>query len=136
MKIAALLTVATLTCGAALAQTSSGSASTQDPMAPRPAETTGVPHAKPGGVVDKTKNAMHRMGDKMRHAGNRVGQHVPKAGATRNSGDHAMNNDTRPMNNETRSMNSDTRSMGAAGSDSGRQGRMDDAYANWKSRQK
>ena len=129
MKIAALLTVATLTCGAALAQTSSGSAATQDPMAPRPAETTGVPHAKPGGVVDKTKNAMHRMGDKMRHAGDRVGQHVPKAGSARDSGDHAMNNDMR-------SMNSDTRSMGAAGTDSGRQGRMDDAYANWKSRQK
>jgi hypothetical protein len=121
MKIAALLTVATLTCGAAIAQTGSGSAA-QDPEAPRAAQATGVPHAKPGGVVDKTKGAMHRMGDKMRHAGDRVGKHVPKSGRTHDSNDHAMN--------------SDTRSMGAAGSDSGRQARMDDAYANWKSRQR
>jgi hypothetical protein len=125
MKIAALLTAATFTCGAAMAQTGSGSAATQDPMAPRPAQTTGVPHAKPGGVVDKTKNAMHRMGDKMRHAGDRVGKHVPKSGAHK-ANDQAMNSDAR----------TDTRSMGAAGSDSGRQARMDDAYANWKSRQR
>lgn len=129
MKIAALLTVATLACGAAMAQTGSGSAAAQDPMAPRAAETTGVPHAKPGGVVDKTKNAMHRMGDKVRHAGERVGKHVPKAGPARNSSDHAMSNDTRG------DVPSDTRSMGAS-TDSGRQARMDDAYANWKSRQK
>ena len=130
MKIAALLTVATLTCGVAFAQTGSGSAATQDPMAPRAAETTGVPHAKPGGVVDKTKKAMHRMGDKMRHAGDRVGKHVPKAGPARDSRDQAMKNDMRS------DMPSDTRSMGAAGTDSGRQARMDDAYSNWKSRQK
>ena len=126
MKIAALLTVATLTCGAAMAQTASGSAATQDPMAPRSAQATGVPHAKPGGVVDKTKSALHRAGDKMRHAGERVGRHVPKSGPHHDSKDHAMNSDTR----------SDTRSMGAAGTDSARQARMDDAYANWKSRQR
>ena len=125
MKIAALLTVATLTCGAALAQTGSGSAATQDPMAPRPAETTGVPHAKPGGIVDKTKSALHRAGDKMRDAGHRVGKHVPKSGSAPSS-DHAMNSDAR----------GDTRSMGAAGTDSGRQARMDDAYSNWKSKQR
>jgi len=129
MKIAALITLATLTCGAAMAQTGSGSAASQDPMAPRPAATTGVPHAKPGGVVDKTKNALHRAGDKMRHAGQRVGKHVPGSKA-HHANDQAMNTDTR---GDTRS---DTRSMGASGSDSGRQARMDDAYANWKSKQR
>lgn len=144
MKIAALLTVATLTCGAAMAQTASGSPATQDPMAPRAAETTGVPHAKPGGVVDKTKNALHRAGDKMRHAGERVGKHVPRSGAARDSNEHAMNSDMRQghhaMNRDMRdkhhAVDSDTRSMGAGGTDSARQARMDDAYANWKSRQR
>ena len=137
MKIAALLTVATLTCGAAMAQTGSGSAASQDPMAPRPAETTGVPHAKPGGVVDKTKNALHRAGDKMRHAGQRVGTHVPKAGTAHDSRDHAMRDQgMRDQRDRDHAMNSDTRSMGAAGTSSDRQARMDDAYANWKSKQR
>jgi hypothetical protein len=71
--------------------------------------------AKGEGLIDKTKRALHRMGDKMRSAGHRVA----------NSG----------------KKDSDTRAMGAGSAtdrdqDSSRQKRMDDAYANWNSKQK
>jgi len=112
MKMQALVTVLALACGTAFAAQPSTSAE-QDASKPSTAASTDT-QPKKGGLIDKTKNAMHRMGDKIRHATNRD-------------------------KNAQKTAKSDSGSMGAAGSDtqdSGRQQRMDDAYASWKSRQK
>ena len=115
MKIRALVTVLALACGTAFAAQPGSEAA--DEAANRNQSTAASTDAQPkkGGLVDKTKNAMHRLGDKMRNAMHR-----------------------KDKNSQT-AAKSDTRSMGAAGSetqDRDRQQRMDDAYANWKSKQK
>jgi len=114
MKIRALVTVLAIACGGAFAaQIHSGEAEdAANRNQPTAASTDAQP--KKGGLVDKTKNAMHRLGDKMRSAMHR-----------------------KDKNNQA--AKGDTRSMGAAGTDmqdKDRQQRMDDAYANWKSKQK
>jgi hypothetical protein len=115
MKIQALVTVLALACGGAFAQYNSPAA---EDAANRNQSTTASTDAQPGkggGLIDKTKNAVRRMGDKIRHATSR-----------------------KDKNTQTAAKN-DARGMGAASSDmqdSGRQQRMDDAYANWKSKQK
>jgi Skp family chaperone for outer membrane proteins len=118
MKIQALVTVLALACGSAFAaQYSSGSAE-GDAAAMHNQSTAASTDAQPkkgGGLMDKTKNAMHRMGDKMRSVGHRK----DKDGQT--------------------AAKDDTRSLGAVGSDTQdgtRQRRMDDAYANWQKKQK
>jgi hypothetical protein len=120
MKIRALLTVLALTCGAAFAQGNSGSTS-RDAGASRNQSTAAAADSQSKGsgegLVAKTKRAFHNMGDKIRNAGRKN-----KDGDNQTAG---------------RSGN-DTRSMGAAGSDSSdasRRARMDDAYANSKSKQ-
>ncbi len=73
------------------------------------------------GPVAKTKRALHRMGDKMRHMGGKNARSSQRA-----DDEYTLNRN-------------DTRNMGAAGSDmqdSARQKRMDDAYADWKAKQK
>jgi rhamnose utilization protein RhaD (predicted bifunctional aldolase and dehydrogenase) len=122
MKIPALLTAAALACGSAFAagQYGSGSAdsATQRSQSTAVSSDSASKSAKGDGVVAKTKRALHRMGDKMRSVG-------------RKSTDNDEINQAAARH--------DTRSMGAAGSetpDSARQRRMDDAYANWKSKQK
>jgi Skp family chaperone for outer membrane proteins len=116
MKIRPLVTVLALACGTAFAAqpTTSAEADVAKSNQSTAASTDAQPR-KGGGLIDKTKNAMRRLGDKMRHATNRNDKNATQAAAR-----------------------SDTRSMGATGSDadSARQQRMDDAYANWKSKQK
>jgi hypothetical protein len=122
-KIPALLTAMALACGGALAagDYSSGSAegsATQRSQSTAVAADSGSKSAKGEGLVAKTKRALHRMGDKMRSAGRKStkGDDINQAAASH-----------------------DSRNMGAAGSDtqdSARQRRMDEAYANWQSKQK
>ncbi|HEY0886854.1 MAG TPA: hypothetical protein VGE20_16305 [Ramlibacter sp.] len=110
MKMAAFLAAAALACGSAMAadsKTEHGQRVSNE----HPAKASG------DGVVDKTKRAFSRMGDKIRNTGERLGQ---KLGTDKDSRD-------------------DTRAMGASGSDEaqdqGRRQRMDDAYANWRGKQ-
>lgn len=110
MKIAAFLAAAALACGSALAadsRTEHGQRVSNE----HPAKASG------DGVVDKTKRAFSRMGDKIRNTGERLGQ---KLGTDKDS-------------------RHDTRAMGASGpdeaQDQGRRQRMDDAYANWRDKQ-
>jgi hypothetical protein len=118
MKIPALLTVLALACGSSFAGGSySGSADRDAAGHPKQSATVASDTKANDGIVDKTKRAFRRMGDKMRSASNRA--------------DHDRRSD--------QAMRSDTRSMGAAGSetqDSARQRRMDEAYDNWKAKQK
>lgn len=112
MKIAAFLAAAALACGSAMAADSSTEHG-QRVSNEHPAKASG------DGVVDKTKRAFSRMGDKIRNTGERLGQ---KLGTDKDSRD-------------------DTRAMGASGSqqaqaeDQGRRQRMDEAYANWRDQQ-
>ena len=108
--MAAILAAAALACGSAMAADSSTEHG-QRVSNEHPAKASG------NGVVDKTKRAFSRMGDKIRNTGERLGQ---KLGTDKDS-------------------RHDTRAMGASGSgeaqDQGRRQRMDDAYANWRDRQ-
>lgn len=116
MKMAAFLAAAALASGSAMAA-DSATEHGQRASSEHPAK------ASSGGVVDKTKRAFSRMGDKIRHTGERLGQ---KLGTDKDS-------------------RHDTRAMGASGSDraqdqtqvqdQGRRQRMDDAYANWRDKQ-
>lgn len=112
MKIAAFLAAAALACGSAMAA-GSNAGHGQRVSNEHPAKASG------DGVVDKTKRAFGRMGDKIRNTGERLGQRL------------GTDRDTR----------SDARAMGAGGSDQehaqdqGRRQRMDEAYANWREKQ-
>ena len=116
MRIPALIAIAALTCGTAFAQGYGSSSSTQRDAAHGSSQSTAAAPENPSGSADdglvaKTKRAFHRLGEKMRSMGNK---------------DH-----------DTTASKSDTRSMGAPGSgtaDSARQSRMDQAYANSKSK--
>ncbi len=114
MKIAALITVAALATGGAFAAQNTSS---YDKATSHSAATADDSQAKPG-IVERTKDAIRRMGEKLGHATERMtGKHSDQAA--------------------TDSSRGDTRAMGAAGSDdSGRQRRMDNAYNNWNSKQK
>ena len=121
MKIPVLLTAAALACGSAFAAGEYGSSAesaTQRSQSSAVASDSAPKSAKGEGLVAKTKRALHRMGDKMRSAG-------------RKSPDNDAINQA--------AAGHDTRSMGAAVSNTqeiDRQRRMDEAYANWKSKQK
>lgn len=111
MKIAALITVAALTCGTALAQ-GYGNTADRDSSASRNQSAAVANDSQPKGegIMDKTKRAFHRLGDKIRSVGNKSKDHTDKT-----------------------AQQNDTRTMGAAGadkSDSARQARIDQAYAN------
>ena len=115
MKIPTLVIVAALACGAAVAQTSNSTAAATDSQS----------RASNGGLVDKTKNAFHRLGDATRNTWNRIAHRGRKSTDRDDAADSASR--------------SDTRSMGASGSnttDHSRRTRMDQAYDNWKSKQK
>jgi hypothetical protein len=113
MKIPALIAIAALTCGSAFAQ-GYGSSTTQRDSAHSSPSAAAAPESPSNsadeGLMAKTKRAFHRLGEKMRSVGNKS------------------------KDNDTTASKSDTRSMGAAGSDSARQSRMDQAYANSKSK--
>jgi hypothetical protein len=117
MKTTALAAILAVTFGTAMA--AGNYSSDKDHSASQNQSTAAAANdqsnAKGEGLMDKTKRALHRMGDKMRSAGHRVA--------------HAGKKDN------------DTHAMGAGSAtgreqDSARQKRMDDAYANWSSKQK
>ncbi|NPC58604.1 hypothetical protein [Caenimonas soli] len=115
MKIPALITVVALACGVAFSAQAATSSADSSKRGAVVAENRS--QAKGEGLGAKTKRAFHRMGDQMRSAGHKVS----KATGT------------------DKSATNDTRSMGAPGAtqqDQARQVRMDEAYNNWKSRQK
>jgi hypothetical protein len=137
MKIPALIAVAALACGSAFAAQPYSSGSRDADTEAGRSHSTAVSkdmHAadkqasKPNGVVAKTKNAMHRMGDKMRNAGHRV--------AAKGQPKSTVRDDEKSYSDP---QGADTRAMGAAGSDRvdrARQARMDEAYSHWQSKQK
>jgi hypothetical protein len=111
MKIAALITVAALTCGTALAQgygSSSGSSSTHN----QSAATANDSSSKSDGILDKTKRAFHRLGEKLHASGNKSSANPDK----------------------TAQENPETSAMGAGPdkSSSSRKARMDQAYSDSK----
>ncbi|HXE48296.1 MAG TPA: hypothetical protein VN663_07995 [Ramlibacter sp.] len=117
MKIPALVTVLALACGTAFAAQDTSSTAAEDAANRDQAATT---DSGKGGVVDKTKDAVRHLGDKI---GNKIGNATT----------------SKDKSKTPTAAKSETRSMGAAATDTqdrGRQQRMDDAYANWKSRQK
>lgn len=114
MKMPTLLAALALACGSAFAAgtTSDHVTTHRDQSA---AVSSGTHEtAKGEGLVDKTKRAFHRMGDKMRAMGHR------------NETQHAKDRD-------------DTRAMGGPGSDTtqdaARRQRMDEAYDNYRAKQ-
>jgi hypothetical protein len=121
MKIPALLAALALACGAAVAGPDhAGSVS-----GPSVSQSSSNSASGSGnGVVDKTKRALHRMGDATRNTLHRIG----------NAGRHSGPNGS---DSHASDRGSDTRAMGASGSDSNdsaRRSRMDDAYQRWSSK--
>ena len=116
MKIPALLAALAIASGSAMAAgnyaDSGKHAAPADTQHSAAADTT--QHSSPS-FVEKTKRAFRRMGDKM-----------------------ARITHTDKNRSESASRDNDTRAMGAAGSDthdSGRRGRMDEAYSNYQNKQ-
>jgi hypothetical protein len=115
MKIPTLLAALALACGSAFAagNTSDHATTNRDQSAAVSSSTHDS--AKGEGFVAKTKRAFHRMGDKLRSMGHK------------NETQQAKDRD-------------DTRAMGAGGSDAAKDGarqrRMDQAYADYQSKQK
>lgn len=127
MKLRASLTVLALVCGTAFAAQDSSVSTDRDAASNRNPSAAASTDAKPsdGGVVDKTKRAFRRMGEKIRNATHRTDS------ADRKSADRDPINEQAARN--------EARTMGAAGSDSqdaARRSRMDSAYENWKAKQK
>ena len=124
MKIPALLIALALACGSTFAMGDSNSGARHAAADPNYSA-----QPKQEGPIAKTRRALNRMGDKMRNMGSNA-----RRSTQREDNEYAANrNDRNAMDRN------DTRNMGAAGSDtqdSARQQRMDEAYANWKAKQK
>jgi hypothetical protein len=117
MKIAAIVTAVALVTGTAAFANDYGTHSDRDTSRHAATSQSSDAQATHEGLLAKTKRALHRIGDKMRGTGSKM------ARATHT-----------PDPNRTAARDNDTRSMGAGREDmhdSGRQGRMDDAYNNW-----
>ena len=112
MKIAALITVAALTCGTAFAEGAGSTADRTTASGNHATATANDTQSKGEGFMDKTKRAFHRLGEKLHASGKKSADTTDKT---------AQQN---PENN--------TRAMGASGSSNSRQSRMDEAYANSK----
>lgn len=119
MKMAAFLAAAALACGSAMAADSK-SEHGQRVTNEHPAKASSG-----NGVVDKTKRAFSRMGDRMRSTGDRLGQ---KMGTDK----HSPRHETRAMGGTGRHEQVHSQ---AHAQDQGRRERMDDAYASWRGKQ-
>jgi hypothetical protein len=156
-KTTALIAAAALALGtAAMAQQTqpADNASTRG-------ETTAAPNSmKPADDAQRTKDSLHRLGDKTRRAMHRAGDkvrdvakndknehHDRHARADRHDHDryaradrhHRHDRDTSAMGAQGAGMRGDTRADMRADmrdADASRRDRMDEAYANWKARQK
>jgi hypothetical protein len=126
MKATALIAAAALAFGtAAFAQQADNTSRTEN--------SATADSMKPADDGQRTKNALHNLGQKTRNAMHRAGdklRHVAK----NDKGEHHDKHARADRHN-------DTRAMGAPGpaareDEMSRRHRMDDAYANWKARQK
>ncbi len=125
MRLPALLAALALAGGSAYAMGSSNSGA---PHAAVDQNYSAGAQPQHEGPVAKTKRALHRMGDKMRHMGAKA-----QRSTQREDNEYALNrNDKNAMDRN------DTRNMGAGPSDAqdARQRRMDEAYIDWKAKQK
>lgn len=117
MKIPASIAALVFACGSAAI-----AAQAKDAEAGASYSTVAASDQKAGGgVVDKTKDALRRMGDKMRSTGNRISDKVANQGGQKST---------------VRDGEQDTRAMGASPAEQARQARMDEAYSNWQAKQK
>jgi uncharacterized protein HemX len=141
MKATALVAAVALACGtAAFAQ------QTQDRTARQ--ENAAADSIKPADDAQRTKNAVRKLGDKTRHAMHRAEdkvRHMSKNDKDRHHHHHARAEHDRYGRDHDRHARSDrhddTRAMGAGAGDMrdaemARRQRMDDAYDNWKSKQR
>jgi hypothetical protein len=119
MKISALITALALAGGVAVAQ--ANTAATHDASANDQTTAAATDTTQHEGLGTKLKKGLHRMGQATRNAMHRVAH----AGKKDKTTDTASANDTRSMG-----------SYGTAPADSARQKRMDDAYDNYKAKQK
>jgi hypothetical protein len=107
MKKQALIVAALLACG-------SGAFAQNDNSAARSDNHGRVEQHDNGNTGDKMRSGMHNLGEKVRNGMHRLGDKL-----------HAHND-----------RGNDTRAMGASPSrNNDRQGRMDDAYSHWHSKQ-
>ena len=126
MKVPALLTALAVACGSTFAM---GNSNSGDRHAAADQHYSAGAQPQHEGPIAKTRRALHRMGDKMRHMGGNA-----RRSTQREDNEYALNHNDKNATNRN-----DTRNMGAAGSgaqDSARQQRMDEAYAHWKAQQK
>jgi hypothetical protein len=118
MKIPALITALALAGGVAVAQ--ANTAATHDASA-KNQTTAAADDTQHEGIGTKLKKGLHRMGQATRNAAHRIAH----AGKKDKTTETASADDTRSMG-----------SYGTAPADSARQKRMDDAYDNYKAKQK
>ena len=119
MKIPALITALALAGGVAVAQ--ANTAATNDASAKDQTTAAATDTTQHEGLGTKLKKGLHRMGQATRNAMHRVAH----AGTKDKTTDTASANDTRSMG-----------SYGTAPADSARQKRMDQAYDDYKAKQK
>ena len=125
MKIATLATALALACGSTFAM---GNSASGDRHAAADQNYSASAQPQHEGPIARTKRALHRMADKMRHVGGNA-----RRSTQRGDNEYAKNN-----NDKNAMDRNGTRNMGAAGSDmqdSARQQRMDEAYADWRAKQ-
>ena len=123
MKIPALVTAIALACGGAYAQSDGAAAgpNTNDKAITTQSASTGSTTAGEP-VTQKIKRGAHKVADATRRMGHRISAGLNRATHKKDTS-HASKDDAR--------------SMGAApAEDSGRRSRMDQAYSNWKNKQK
>jgi hypothetical protein len=117
MKIPALITALALAGGVAVAQ--ANTSATHDAQARNQTTAAATDNTQHEGLGTKLKRGLHRMGEATRHAMHRV------TGKKDKSTDTASANDTRTMG-----------SYGTSDADHTRKQRMDQAYDDYKSKQK
>lgn len=126
MKASALIVAAALAAGtAAIAQQT-------DPAAARGETTAGADSMKPADDAQRTKKALKNLGQKTRNAMHRAGdraRHAAKADKQHAAGDRQAHKE---RHREAHAMGAsrDMRDL-----ETSRRQRMDDAYANWKAKQ-
>jgi hypothetical protein len=119
MKIPALITALALAGGVAVAQ--ANTAATHDASTKNQTTAAAADDSTHEGLGTKLKKGLHRMGQATRNAMHRVAH----AGKKDNTTDTASASDTRTMG-----------SYGTSEADHSRQQRMDQAYDDFKSKQK
>jgi len=130
----------TLIAAAALAFGTAAMAQTQDQTS-RTENSAGADSAKPADDAQRTKNSLHRLGEKTRHAMHRAGDKMRHVAKNDKHDDRDADRHARLHRRD------DTRAMGAAGRDrdrdhnrdlrdaeGARHDRIQQAYENWKAR--